>query len=198
MNDLQRKEFILKSRKIGSLISAIPDSSRAFDVEVKYIKDTIESFEDRYGSFNFHPDFQRGLVWSEDQQIAYIESLIRGACNLSSISITINNPEFGGSSICEGCDVEKGFVVVDGLQRLTAIINFVDGRFKIFKKELGGVGLEYFSDTMFNLGSKTIRFNIFNIQSRKTLLKLYKALNTGGTAHTNEEIEKVDLMIEKI
>ena len=50
MNDLQRKEFILKSRKIGSLIIAIPDSSRSFDVEVKYIKDTIESFKDRYGS----------------------------------------------------------------------------------------------------------------------------------------------------
>ena len=39
--------------------------------------------------------------------------------------------------------------------------------------------------------SYTIKFNVNNLQTREELLTWYLEMNTGGTPHSDEEIERV-------
>jgi len=74
---------------------------------------------DRYKTehkLNLIPDFQRGHVWTKDQKIAYIEFMLKGP--ESSKNIYFNHP--GWMSSFKG-----DFVLVDGLQRITAAIDFL-------------------------------------------------------------------------
>jgi len=62
------------------------------------------------------PDFQRAFVWKEDKQSKLIESCI----------MRIPLPVF---YVAEGPDGE--IIIVDGLQRITTFLNYVDNKFKI-------------------------------------------------------------------
>jgi len=62
------------------------------------------------------PDFQRAFVWKEDKQSKLIESCI----------MRIPLPVF---YVAEGPEGE--IIIVDGLQRITTFLNYVDNKFKI-------------------------------------------------------------------
>ena len=127
------------------------------------------------------PDFQRGHVWTEAQQIAFIEFLIKGGV---SPIIRLNHSDWMNFR-----QPNPTFVVVDGLQRITAIVRFLQDEIKAFGY--------FFSEYESNLGRGiTVRININNLKTRKEVLSWYIELNTGGTVHTDEEIEKVKKLLE--
>lgn len=70
-----------------------------------------------------NPDFQRGNVWTEKQQVAYIEFLLKGG--KSARVIYFNHPGWMGS-------FNGQMVCVDGLQRITAIQKFINNEIKVF------------------------------------------------------------------
>lgn len=83
---------------------------------------------------------------------------------------------------------EGEFVCVDGLQRLSAIIAFLNNEipaFDILYKDFEG-------NT-----SVSISVRINDLKTRKEVLQWYIDLNTGGTIHTEEEIEKVKKLLEQ-
>jgi len=84
------------------------------NMPLKYIKQRIEEWiaEDR---LQLNPDFQRGHVWTDEQQVNYIEFLLKGG--QSSRVIYFNHP--GWMTGFKG-----DFVCVDGLQRLTAVMRY--------------------------------------------------------------------------
>ena len=49
-----------------------------------------------------------------------------------------------------------------------------------------------------SLMRNSIKVNINNLKSEKEVLQWYVDMNAGGTPHTNEEIERVKRMIEKL
>ena len=81
-------------------------------------------------------------------------------------------------------------VCVDGLQRITAITDFMENRIKAF-----GYFYNQYEDGLPILKC-TIRLNIATLESKGDILKWYVALNS-GVAHTNEEINRVKELIKK-
>lgn len=79
------------------------------------------------------------------------------------------------------------FVIVDGLQRLTAILEFLDNKFKVFSS---------LHSTDINMaGNWGVKFNINNLKTRREVLTWYLEINENATPHTTEEIMRVKELI---
>jgi uncharacterized protein with ParB-like and HNH nuclease domain len=145
---------------------------------IKWIDENIEEL-----GLQLNPDFQRGHVWTEEQQIKYIEHLLKGGRTAN--VIYFNHPNWMGSW--------KGdFVCVDGLQRTTAIQRFMNNEIPVF-----GIYLDEFEDKDYMLRSIEIIVNVNNLKTRKEVLQWYIEFNSAGTIHTEEEINRVKLLLEK-
>lgn len=155
------------------------------DIGFKYFSKTIQQFVDEDGLI-LNPDFQRGHVWTEEQQIKYIEYVLKGG--ESGREIFFNKPSWHRKAKTDYGD----FVCVDGLQRITAIMKFQSNELKVF-------GLRYneFEGEPREITTRlTIRIN--DLQYEKDVLQWYVEMNEGGTPHTREEIQKVKDMILKL
>lgn len=147
------------------------------DVPLDGLLDALDRYLEKYG-LEMNPDFQRGHVWTEAQQIAFVEFIL---CGGNTTPIYLNHPNWMNS-------MSKGdFVVVDGLQRLTALLRFLKNEIQVF-------GKYFFSDFDFIDGD--LKININNLKTRKEVLKWYLEINSGGTPHTKEEIERIKSLLE--
>ncbi|MGV2887148.1 DUF262 domain-containing protein [Paenibacillus taichungensis] len=147
------------------------------DVSLRFLENTIEDYIEEMG-LELIPDFQRGYVWNLRQQELYIEHLLREG--VSGLDIYFNHTKWQGT---EG----KGdgwFVCVDGLQRLTACLGFLRNQIKAF-----GHFYKDFEDKI----SMMVRlsFHVNNLQTRKEVLEWYLQMNSGGTVHSHDELDRV-------
>lgn len=150
------------------------------NVWLHHIKDTLDRFIKEDG-LDMDVDFQRAHVWTREQQIAYVEHILKGG--RSGREILFNHPGWQRSY--------KGtMVLVDGKQRLTALLDFLDGKLPVFGC--------YFRDLedKASMSNHTLIFTINNLSTRAEVLQWYLELNTGGTPHTKEEIDKVKRLLE--
>ncbi|MDY8021194.1 DUF262 domain-containing protein [Paenibacillus polymyxa] len=148
-----------------------------YDLE-RFVK-AIEEFENE--GLQMNPDFQRGHVWDEAQQVAYIEYLLKGGKTARVIYLNCvgwQNGVYG-----------EDFVCVDGLQRATAIKRFIHNEIKVF----GAYFKEYEDSPRMTQG---VKININDLSTRKEVLQWYIDFNTGGTVHTSEEIERVRRLLD--
>ena len=146
----------------------------------KYLPDIIDRYIEEY-NLQLNPDFQRGHVWNEGQQIAFIEYIMMGGT--SGRQLYFNHP--GWMSSFKG-----DFVLVDGLQRLTAVLEFLNNKVKVFGKYFNEYEGRLCSDWIFDI-------NIAKIQKRVDVLKWYYFMNVGGTPHSKEEIKKIERLIKE-
>lgn len=197
-DELRRKQYAKKSDVIAQLINAIPKCNYSVDVGFDDIEWMIEKYKTNYDGFEENPDFQRGWVWTREQQIAFIESYIRGGIGDTGRTITLSCPDFQRDQVADS-DL-KGFVIIDGLQRITAIRQFMKDEFTVFNDVVeGGVDKDFFNGSRFNLKSQQgVRFNVMNFQYKSELLDYYLAINAGGTVHTKEELNRVREMREQL
>lgn len=137
--------------------------------------------EELGGRLNLLPDFQRGHVWNEKQQIAYVEFRLKGG--LTGRDIYFNHPGWMNS-------FKGDFVIVDGLQRLTAALRFIRNEIPAF-----GYKILEFEDTL-GFAEVDFIFNVNDLKTRKEVLQWYIDFNSGGVVHTEEEIEKVRKLLE--
>jgi hypothetical protein len=78
---------------------------------------------------------------------------------------------------------------VDGLQRYTAIKKFINNELKVFDcryKDFTG-RLRMMHD---------MYINVNDLPSRKDVLRWYIEFNSGGTVHSDDEIERVKKLFE--
>lgn len=147
-------------------------------VDLRHLDGHIDLIKD-YGEFHEQPEFQRAHVWTEEQQIAYMEHLFRGG--KSGLDIYMN---------CAGWDYDNDrahpTVVVDGLQRLTAIKKFMDNELVIFGK---------YTRSSFQYIDLHVVIYKNDLKTEKEVLQWYLEMNSGGTPHTDEELEKVRNML---
>lgn len=125
---------------------------------------------------DLNPDFQRAHVWTQAQQIAYVEYILQGG--QSGRDLYFN---------CKGWQASfKGpYVIVDGKQRLEAVRAFLRGDIKAF----GHYRSEYTGNM--RLSGPDFRWHVNDLKTRAEVLRWYCEMNTGGTPHTDEEIQKV-------
>jgi len=155
-----------------------------------YLEENLKSYDERGEGItgnlglDLNPDFQRGHVWTEDKQIAYVEFCLKGG--ESSRDILFNHPNWMGSYVGQ-------MVLVDGKQRLEAVRKFLRNELPIF-----GHTIDEFEDKKIMLRSSNCDFifKVNNLKTRKDVLQWYLDLNTGGVVHTTEEIEKVKRLLE--
>jgi len=144
-----------------------------------YLEDWFKSHE-KLG-LELNPEFQRGHVWTRKQQTKYIEwCLMSGK---SGREILFN---------CKGWmkNWEGPLILVDGLQRVTAVRKYMSNKIKAFgyyKKDVEGVYPR--SDCYFNL-------YVNDLSDYNDVLQWYIDINSGGTPHKKTEIDKVKEMIK--
>ena len=119
--------------------------------ELDSINFLIERYTNKY-NLNLYPDFQRGHVWSEDQQIKFIEYILKNGKLFS--PIIFNHPNWMGN-------FKGNMVIVDGLQRITAIQKFLNNDLKIF----GGYSLNNIENC--HLRKYTIPIAINDLKSKE-------------------------------
>lgn len=152
---------------------------------VKYIEEEVSEM-----GLQLNPEFQRGHVWTEEQQIAWLEYHLRGG--KSGNTIYLNNPFW--NSVRKAKQGEySDYVCVDGLQRITAAQRFVHNKIKVF-----GSYFDEYEDKLRLVNDNTLILNVNDLKSEKEVLQWYIDMNAGGTPHTREEIERVKQMIEEL
>lgn len=165
----------------------VQDGPHQTDISLKRIASTIKEFEEEYGLV-LNPNFQRGHVWTDEQQVSWLEFFLQGG--RTSRVIYFNYPTWRRVKRADDGDY-NAFVCVDGLQRLTTVIRFLNNEIKAFGK--------YYSEFEGFLGPiYTLSFNTNELQTEKEVLQWYVQMNSGGTPHTEEEINRVNSMIESL
>ena len=148
---------------------------------VKYIEEEIETV-----GLELNPEFQRGHIWTEEQQIAWLEYHLRGG--KSGNTIYLNNPFWHSGIITEA----GKYVCVDGLQRITAAQRFVHNEIRVF-----GSYFDEYEDRIRTLPA-TMILNVNDLKTEREVLQWYVDMNAGGTPHTSGEIERVRKMIQEL
>lgn len=151
------------------------------NADLQYIKIWIDKNIEEL-NLQLNPDFQRGNVWNKSQKSSYVEFLIKGG--QSSREVYFNHPGWMNDFIGE-------FVCVDGLQRITAILEFLDNKLMVFGNYL------YRDIEEFPPHSIDLVIHVNDLKTRKEVLKWYLEFNSGGTVHAEAELDKVRKMIEE-
>ena len=129
------------------------------------------------------PDYQRGYVWIEQQQIDYCEAILKGCP--SGRDIYFNHPDWMGG-------YDGDLEILDGQQRIGAVTAFLNNKIKVFGN--------YFNEYKDKIRSHIcFGVHILKFQTRKEKLEFYLAFNNGGTIHTKDELDKVrNLLLEAL
>lgn len=139
---------------------------------------------------DINPDFQRGEVWSNRSQTLFIDSLIK---------------QLPIPSMCISLDIKtQKRLVIDGLQRITSIVKFLDTSkdWKLSKMEdvdvrISGKSISEIkkdNNSLFEiLENVTIPITVLrcdygNKEHMKYLFQIFYRLNSGGNKLYNQEI----------
>lgn len=170
---------------ITRLVNPLPDPKYTVNVFFSYLERALTGYSDDWG-LNLDPDFQRGHVWTTAQQEAFVEGMLRGTVGESLRVIQFNAPHWEDDQYAG--DLPAEIQIIDGLQRLTAVRKFMAGEVRAF-----GLLADEFKGTPFSPHKArfSLLFSIHSFGWRKDLLRYYLDINTGGTPHSAQEIERV-------
>lgn len=148
---------------------------------VKWLHELVEEQE-----LQLCPDFQRGHVWTEKQQVKFLEFLLRGG--KTGRNLYFNDPYWHSVRPKTGY---RDFVCVDGLQRITSIQRFLNNEIRVF----GQLYSEFGGKT--DLLRHSMVFHVNDLKTREDVLRWYIEMNAGGTPHSEEEIQRVRKILDE-
>jgi uncharacterized protein with ParB-like and HNH nuclease domain len=154
------------------------DGNYQIDCSIRGFNDEIARYVER--GLILNPDFQRGHVWTEDQQVKFMEYVFRGG---KCAPIRLNQAGWMN-------DFRGEFVCVDGLQRITAILKFLYDELKVF-----GSKYSEYKDKLRPL--VTVKLHVNDLETRAEVLQWYLELNGGGTPHSKDELARVAGLLKK-
>ena len=165
--------------KFSEIEQYTSDGNYTVDIPVLYLDETLE----HYSKYNLElmPDFQRGHVWTEDKQVAFVEHFLKGG----------RGPEIIRFN-CHGWmrnTTGNSMVLVDGLQRLTALLRFMNNEIPAF-----GTFYHDFTDRL--PVKLSVKFIVNDLPTRADVLQWYINLNSGGVVHSQEEIDRVQDLLK--
>lgn len=173
-------------------IPEFPNIHYSVHVPWAYFEEHLDRMKEQ--GLDLNPDFQRGHVWTEEQQIKYVEYAVRQP--QSGMHLYFNHP--GWMSTFRG-----DFVLVDGKQRINAALRFMHGEIPVFGhyvKEFTHYDpktpIRHSPDRSIPSDVCFI-VNIAKLKTRADVLQWYLDFNAGGTPHTKEEIERVRCLLKK-
>lgn len=158
----------------------------SYDITIKQLVEMVAE-----EAINIAPSYQRHFVWDEQRQSQLIESFLLGI-PVPSLFMATNE--------------DSTWEVIDGLQRLTTLLNFIcpldeEGDKLEVVKELKLAGLEKipslngscfkdFSTSMkLNFMTRPVRITVLNdLSDHQVRFDLFERLNTGGIVLHEQEI----------
>lgn len=170
-----------------------PDKFIPSDVNITQVATNISNIMERLDNqeFDLTPAFQRhGGLWNEEKQSQLIESLM----------LKIPLPAF----YFDACNEDK-WIVIDGLQRLTAFQNYLVGNEQEdgFKKKSNFKGMQYLTDfngkTFDDLPRQYIRrikessivaYTVVPGTPDEVVFNIFQRINTGGVQLNDQEIRQ--------
>jgi hypothetical protein len=127
------------------------------NVAIDHIELNIDMIR-KHGKLILEPDFRHNRAWTEDQQIAYVEFLLRGGQSGRIIYFNVHDRY--------SC---LDTVLVDGLQRLTAVRKFMANELTVFGS--------YTADSFEYLNEIDLIFFKNNLKTRKEVIQWYLGIN---------------------
>ena len=170
-----------------------PDRFIPSDVNITQVPTNISNIMDRLENreFDLSPAFQRnGGLWTEEKQSQLIESLM--------LKIPLPAFYFDASK-------EDEWIVIDGLQRLTAFQNYLVGveQGDGFRKKCSFRGMQYLTDfngkTFDDLPRQYIRrikessivaYTVTQGTPDEVVFNIFQRINTGGVQLNDQEIRQ--------
>lgn len=153
------------------------------------------SLEEHYASgsqykLDLDPPFQRGYKWSEKQKTEYIEFQLKGG--YTGKDIYFNCPKWmHWSDYTKEHGVVPTMELVDGKQRLNAVLEFLEGKVLAF-----GQTVDQFEEPI-RMCKCNFNFYVCNMEKREDIIKWYIAMNTGGSIHTENDLKSAYRELEK-
>ena len=191
MSDVDQKAINAAADKI---VQPLHTAGYSVDWLWKDILEPLDDFLSNKGKqlLEYVPDFQRGHVWTEDQQRKFVEGVLRGVVGRDLLNIRFNCAAWNDDP---SGDLDDRVQCIDGLQRLTAIRNYVAGEIKPF-----GLSVEQLAPTHYGIkrASFSIKLSVYDFQNRADLLKFYLAINDGGTVHSAAELTRVRGLLAEV
>ncbi len=150
--------------------------STCYEIDVPWTSLERQIQDEEAQGLDLNPAFQRIHRWTNEQRIRYLEYVLRGG-------------EVGRNIIIACTDWRKqptpNYALVDGKQRLETVRRFLRDELPVFGHRYSQIeGHFRFLHTRF-------RWRVVECRTQADILQLYLDINTGGTPHTPEEIEKV-------
>ena len=160
------------------------------DFSITDITSDIGMFLYHYGNneYNFNPEYQRDLVWSTEQKQAFMKALMIRNVDLTPTFIAI---PYHKTSIGQ-----PHSEVLDGKQRLNAVLDYVRGKFDIdgyYFKDLNYNDLQRFYNT--KMVYRNIKY--YDKQKGSSLMttqqkvELFLQINEYGQHVSNEHLSKI-------
>jgi len=168
--------------KYRDIPQAIQEGSWCCNFTIRHFIERIDDWKSE--GLEMNPDFQRGHVWTVGQSKRYIEALLEGRVKNAN-TIYLNNSEFMNSG-------SRNFYCVDGLQRYNAVKLFYENKLSIYNN----IKLDDFEDKHILLRMLLLKINMNTLQTRKEVLQWYLEMNSGGTVHTKEELNRVKKLLK--
>ncbi|GAA4879801.1 hypothetical protein GCM10023310_69970 [Paenibacillus vulneris] len=130
---------------------------------------------------DFDPDYQREHVWSLEDKVSLIDSIY-------------NNIDIGKFVYVHlGYSVEKMYEILDGKQRIRAILDFYEDKFPyngLYFSEMTNRDQDHFEN--YPISCAEVRE-----ATRAQKLRYFIKLNTGGRIMSTEHLDKVRLMLNE-
>jgi hypothetical protein len=161
-------------------IEQFPQSHYHVTTTLDYVTEILNNWNERDTPLIMNPEWQRGHVWTREQQISFIEYLLKGGT-------TGRNIYFNCSSW--GDKYNTPIFCLDGLQRISAWQAFENNEIPVF-----GSYFKDFEDKS-SLQRWYFDFYMLKLKNKKELLSVYLNFNAGGTVHDPKELKRIEEMI---
>lgn len=139
--------------------------------------------------------YQRKLVWNIEEKSAFIDSIIKGYPVPLILLAEISN------------DSDTSFEIIDGMQRLNAIISFIEGEFSV---DGGYFDLEAMAESKFihdegileqkspildrkkctDIASYVVPLSIYKMESTDQIDEIFRRINSNGKHLSKQEIRQ--------
>ena len=161
----------------------VPDCTYHVNIGLGSIKDALDQYK-----VNMNPEYQRDYVWTTEQKSKFVGAALE---NHNAV------PPFWLNWVSKDYDRSHS-EIVDGKQRISAILDWIDGHIKavcpcgieVWHKDLNEVDLRCIKM------AASFDWNFVHLP-QKEVMEFYIRLNAGGTIHSEDDLNKVKEMIAK-
>ena len=181
MSAIDKVKSILaeKNQDVIDLRPAQLNSSGSF---IRWVEGVKSRFAETYDFDVYLPtigeNLQRGIVWTREQQIRFIEEIFDRNTVLPNVVV---------NEVADYDTMEKVSKVIDGKQRLTAIKLFVEGEFPVF----GDVFYKDVSPMFWSAADRLVFVTYYEHLTDKQLVVLFDKLNFWGVEQDKDRFASI-------